>query len=391
MLIPVGTDAPVYHRPLGTMGLILANVVTFAITQGGYQHSGWLLTFGDGWHPTEWISSAFLHFGPMHLIGNMIFLWAYGLIIEGKLGTPRFLTLYAILCACDGCLTQSLMLFSDRTGGAGGASGVIFALMAIALIWAPCNTFEVYWIYRPFGMMFSRAVEMEVRVFMFSGWYLGLNLFFAWLRGFSMSTPVLHLLGALCGLPFGIYLLRAGWVDCEGWDLFTKWREARTAPSLHPRQLLDTNESRPILRASREDLLRKFRTLAANGQFPAAARAQQELLAAQGRFQQSDIPLLRQCINQLKTDRMWNELAAMLRDAYLPLDPPDTVRAQMMLAEVLIKHLHQPRSALRSVESLDSESLTPELTTTLRKLRLAAEEQIESGVMEILKPEPAGR
>lgn len=74
MFLPISSDAPLYYRPIGTILLILANCIVFGITAGGDVSQGWILRFGDGLHPTEWVTSAFLHFGATHLIGNMIFL-----------------------------------------------------------------------------------------------------------------------------------------------------------------------------------------------------------------------------------------------------------------------------------------------------------------------------
>ena len=62
ILIPIGTDAPLYHRPFATIGLIAANVAVFAFTIAG-ENEGWLLRYGEGLHPMEWIASAFFHFG----------------------------------------------------------------------------------------------------------------------------------------------------------------------------------------------------------------------------------------------------------------------------------------------------------------------------------------
>ena len=135
--IPYSTDAPLYYRPFVTIALIAANVAAFVMTRMGEAADGWLLQFGQGLHPTEWFASAFLHFGVPHLLGNMLFLWTFGLIVEGKLGWWRFLLLYLLLCGLDGAVTQTVMLSYDGDSpGAGGASGVIFALMAIALFWA---------------------------------------------------------------------------------------------------------------------------------------------------------------------------------------------------------------------------------------------------------------
>ncbi len=94
IVIPLNTDAPIYHWPWMALVLIAANVATFFLTGGGRETDGWLLQFGHSLHPIEWVAYNFLHFGWLHLIGNMGFLWGFGLIVEGKLGWWRFLLLY---------------------------------------------------------------------------------------------------------------------------------------------------------------------------------------------------------------------------------------------------------------------------------------------------------
>lgn len=100
MFIPLGTDAPLYHFPYATIGLIAVNAVCFAITGFGMDPEAvnpWLLHHGPGISPLEWFSSAFAHGGWTHLIGSMLFLWTFGLVVEGKLGWRRFLPLYLVL------------------------------------------------------------------------------------------------------------------------------------------------------------------------------------------------------------------------------------------------------------------------------------------------------
>src|SRR5438105_1428366 len=84
--LPYNTDAPIYYWPFATVGLIFINtVVLMAEFKADPQDvSQWILQFGDGIHPVQWITSAFMHEGPVHLIGNMFFLWGFGLVVEGK-------------------------------------------------------------------------------------------------------------------------------------------------------------------------------------------------------------------------------------------------------------------------------------------------------------------
>lgn len=116
MLLPIGTDAPVYHFPWMTIVLIVANTISFVLTGAGHRPElwdGWLLQFGNGLHPVEWLGWNFLHFGFMHLIGNMFFLWAFGLVVEGKIGWWKYLLVYLGVGVLGGFFVQLCMLGAD--------------------------------------------------------------------------------------------------------------------------------------------------------------------------------------------------------------------------------------------------------------------------------------
>lgn len=86
----------------------------------------------------------------MHLVGNMIFLAALGLLVEGSLGPLRFTGLYLL-----GALGSSAVSLAWRWGEAGGglgASGAIAALMGgFCVIWGRQPVRFFYW----FGVLFD--------------------------------------------------------------------------------------------------------------------------------------------------------------------------------------------------------------------------------------------
>ena len=138
IIIPVNTDAPIYHWPWMTLVLIGVNCVTFFLTGQGEHQTGWLLQFGHGLNPWEWIAFNFLHFGWLHLIGNMVFLWGFGIVVEGKLGGWRFLLLFLAIGVLGGLIIQAVMLRSELPLGSGGAGAslIIYGLLAICVVWA---------------------------------------------------------------------------------------------------------------------------------------------------------------------------------------------------------------------------------------------------------------
>ena len=54
MIIPWGTDAPLYHRPFATIALIVINVLIFVFVPGD-AYEDYVLVLGDGLHPLQWL------------------------------------------------------------------------------------------------------------------------------------------------------------------------------------------------------------------------------------------------------------------------------------------------------------------------------------------------
>jgi membrane associated rhomboid family serine protease len=239
IVIPYSTDAPLYHIPFVTGGIILANTVIFFATTFqvmlGFsdlgQIEGLMLEYNQI-NPVQWITSNFMHGDLFHLLGNMFFLFIFGLIVEGKLGNMRFLGLYAVMCLLDGAASQVPMYFLVGEGTALGASGVIYGLMAIAVIWAPENEVDCfYWL---FFFFYGTA---EVSILTLGGWFIGLEIFSLIFSGFQMSSALLHMIGVAIGAPLGFYLLRKEMIDCEGWDIVSRNDWLKQYPLLYgPKQ-----------------------------------------------------------------------------------------------------------------------------------------------------------
>src|SRR5699024_4615827 len=90
----------------------------------------------------EWwrlLTSAFEHFGPMHLLLNMYMLWILGLGIERSIGHARFLALY-LGSALGGSVA---VMFYSQDALTAGASGAIFGLMGAYAIVAMSMRLDV--------------------------------------------------------------------------------------------------------------------------------------------------------------------------------------------------------------------------------------------------------
>ncbi len=224
MLLPYSTDAPLYHWPIATVGLIVANVLVFCATVlqvflGSFEPEQveWLMILFNQINPVQWITGSFIHADPVHLAGNMMFLWAFGLVVEGKCGWWKFLLIYfAILIACAATIQSAMFLLIDRDGGTMGASGAIFGIMMIAMIWAPENEMDCIVVF------FRFARTIEIRLAALAGFFIAMQVFLFVYSGMSLSAEVMQLFGVVYAMPIGFWMLRQDIVDCEGWDLVAR-------------------------------------------------------------------------------------------------------------------------------------------------------------------------
>jgi membrane associated rhomboid family serine protease len=136
---------------------------------------------GDWW---RLMTSAFLHYGPFHIILNMLALWWFGSALERRIGSGRFLAIYLV----SGLAGSAGALMLDPTTPTVGASGAIFGILGAGLV-----------------------MEQVQRDYVFGGSALGvivLNLVFT----FSVSNISIggHIGGLLGGAACALGLSRFG-------------------------------------------------------------------------------------------------------------------------------------------------------------------------------------
>ena len=392
LLIPLSTDAPIYYRPWGTLGLIAVNVLVFLVwAAGGFGNPDEVLTrfgltHGGGPYPIQWVTSNFLHEGLVHLVLNMFFLWAFGLVVEGKIGAGPFLGIFATIAVVE-CAAEQLCLLWAAPGVSVGASSAIFGLMAIALVWAPRNEMTVgySWVLRT-GLW-------EVPIQTFAMLMIVLQIALAAFLKFRLGSELLHLAGAALGFGIAWLFLKKNWVDCENWDLFSVMAgrnirsiDGEVIPSRPVQQLTREGKKRkkkkpldPIRRKVKH--LERLRSLLADGK-PFAAY--DEWTAAR-HFAQEWAPYKTDVINlgsQL-------QIAGYLREAlevhleFIERFPGDADRVRIEAAEILFRHQKRPHAAVRTCEPLDAEKLPPDLAKRVKTLRKEASLLIDSGHIEI--------
>jgi rhomboid family protein len=148
------TRSPV-RFPMVTASIIAANVIVFLFELGSDEASimRWAVVPAELSRGQLWITvltSMFMHGGFMHIIGNMVFLWAFAPAVEDTMGRGRFLVFY-LLGGLAATVAQ-VAVGPNSTVPQLGASGAIAAVMGAFLVTYPRDRIKVVWF---FGWFFN--------------------------------------------------------------------------------------------------------------------------------------------------------------------------------------------------------------------------------------------
>lgn len=220
-MIPLGTELPLRRPTLVTPALIGLNVVIFLATTvlERFEPSLWndnirndLAVYGGNFHWWALITSAFLHAGWMHLIGNMIFLWVFGQCVEDRFGRVWFLLFYLLGGAASGGVHAAF-----ENSRAIGASGAIAAVAGAFLVLFPRTHIRCLWFFGLIGIYSIPAwVFLSIAIardLVMSGWSDGV-------------ARLAHLGGYGFGVAVCLVLLWRRVLPRQPYDLFTIGKQA---------------------------------------------------------------------------------------------------------------------------------------------------------------------
>ena len=102
-----------------------------AATQVAYQgRAGVPASFRPPDQPPAWVTiftSMFMQGGPLHIAGNMLFLWIFGNNVEDAMGPGRFVAFY--LLGGIAALAGQVLIDPNSTAPTIGASGAIAGVL----------------------------------------------------------------------------------------------------------------------------------------------------------------------------------------------------------------------------------------------------------------------
>ena len=218
-MIPVGDNVRLTRFPLVTRLLVALNVLVFVMQVGMPASRIESVYYRLGVVPikvtAEWsdvrsdpslliegfsdffqiavlpfVTCMFLHGGPIHLLGNMVFLWIFGDNVEDRMGGMRFLVFY-LLCGFTASMVN-VMLEPTMKVPVVGASGAIAGILSAYLV------------------LFPRArILLLVPIFLLVT-FVELPAYFFLVYWFLLQLPVVHRVLGFSGVETVAYWAHVG-------------------------------------------------------------------------------------------------------------------------------------------------------------------------------------
>ncbi len=219
MFIPLRTDSPLKSTPYMNWLLIALNVAVFAATSANPAWTGQFELHPRSPALLEFFTYQFLHATPMHIAGNMLFLYIFGNNVNDKMGHIGYLTFYLA-----GGIVAGICYMLTQQNGAPivGASGAIAAVTGAYLILFPRSMITVvYW------FIFIGKYEIQSLWFILA--FFALDIF----GNFASQDGVAHMAhigGTIFGSAVCLSLVVARLLPRDQWDvwaLIQRWNKRR--------------------------------------------------------------------------------------------------------------------------------------------------------------------
>ncbi len=263
MLLPYKIEMVIRRRPWVTFSLILTNVIVFIAVLSIGKERGELLLMEFGFIPDEFrplclLTCLFLHGGWLHLIGNLYFLYIYGIGVEERLGRKNYLLVYL----GAGFIGSALHMFTVSRFYSDipciGASGAISGLLGAFIVLEPRMRIKCVYLWIGFLRPIAGTIKLPA-VFVLGMWFLGQLVYgFTIVEGSPGAVSVAfwaHIGGFLAGaLTASVIAYRHGFGNLiRGWKhLLTLDRAIRLYNRGRYREAFD------IIEALGEDAMVKF-------------------------------------------------------------------------------------------------------------------------------------
>jgi membrane associated rhomboid family serine protease len=157
----------------------------------------------DSWNPMRMLSAAVAHGSWSHVIGNLIFFFAFAATIEILLGPFLYLGVLIVLALGTHSVYSLAMLQNPQALPTDGLSGVVMGVIALLVFFIPRARISCFlWL-----VVFYR--RFPVPAWLLASWFIGWDIYaLSAIGGNTGVNLVAHVSGAAIGFILGVAFFR---------------------------------------------------------------------------------------------------------------------------------------------------------------------------------------
>jgi membrane associated rhomboid family serine protease len=168
------------------------------------------------------LTHALLHDGPIHLLGNLLFLMVFGSRVNALIGNLLTLIIYPVLAIMGG-VAHMVASTHELLHPMLGASGAIMGLAGMYLVLFPVHKVHMagWWRWGLFGGFHLHLKLFDVRGFWVVLFYIAFDVIYTAFGLEDGTAHWAHLGGFLAGVVIALILLVARLANARGGDILT--------------------------------------------------------------------------------------------------------------------------------------------------------------------------
>lgn len=381
LLIPIGPAGDVHYKAVLTN--VLCGVVTAFSVIGFYSRQ---FLDGAGAELTTirilpCFTAPLVHESFWEYLLNVVFFWMIGQLLEGRFGFWKYLGAILVIAWTHTLSAQFFFFWMDAKevtlfGYVRGLFGLNFGLIVLALIYVYDRKIS-FWLHLiVYQRIFGINIIIISMIYMIAA--------IGFLGSSGHLSDLIHYTGLLIGLFFAIFLTMSGIIPEQGANLIEQVFEkkfVRHEIELHRKTDAEIEaDFADQERAEWDESLPILVRMAEAGQFPELHLRMSRLLA-NNRFAVWDSELLRKLIQSYTKIGNWEEANRYL---YIFQESfPGQLTVPLLLSWTHVQlELGRPRSAIRTLKSLEGVAVQPEQKVVFKKLAERAREMVKAGILE---------
>jgi len=199
-------------KPLSGYTVAKGNAISEQVLWGRYQdytdvtpayETRQLWYMPESWDVPSMITAAFAHGSWLHVVGNLVFFFAFAVAVEMIIGSVRFIGVLLGLAIGTHIFYSLAMMGVDTPPPTVGLSGVVMGMLALFAYFLPHGRIRIFFWFIVFFRRFS------IPAWFVAMWFVGWDVYsLVTDDGQSQINFVAHISGAALGYTAGLLLFR---------------------------------------------------------------------------------------------------------------------------------------------------------------------------------------